>query len=676
MAEDPQPMTLQQRIASLNAAHVGRLPGAPPIPSTRPKPQIPDRRPVVKQKSFNIPNESNVTTTSQPDVGNTPSGPPPLPSRKKPPPLPTRKNTQSSQEERRDSASSQSSNGYNAPRLTTTRTKSDENRIKAPAWGEVELPPLPAKVEPKSRTKSFTERPQVARRTPSISSTTSTTSAVTTASSNARQPVRPPLPSRKSSSGSLQPNGARKLPPLPSNDALERAKKAAFTSSSDHIQPVESIPSLPVRRPTNNPTIHDIVQSTNSVNLNGKPPPIPQSSKPDLSAIQATKPKLNGHTHTTTTTPPQLSNGCLICRDFSAPDHHATLFPRQHVTSLSQLAHNLTSPFPSPTDKARTIFTWLHHNISYNVQDFFTGNVQSSTPQSTLQTGLAVCEGYASLFTTIATHAGLESIVIGGHGKGFGYTALPPNSPIPPYSAGHAWNAVRIDNNEWKLIDCTWGAGHVQGHGQPYVAQFSPERFTQSNEDFAVDHFPENKNHFFLPGGRTLSWQEYITINPANYPYPFERPTFFDNAKTDYSIGRQTVCPPNRYISVSRDRSESIRFQFSLFCPHWSLERDTRKGSPPVFVLAVPDPRDSSGPRKRYIPLEYIPGHGGGGGDTWFVDVLARELGRPGDSLTLFAVKSFGDREDARGLTVREFLEGVGRVGMGFVGVSGWELVG
>lgn len=662
MAEDPQPMTLQQRIASLNAAHIGRVPGEPPLTSLRPKPQVPDRRPIVKQKSFNFPNESNVSTTAQPSLGNTPSGPPPLPSRKQPPPLPTRKNTQPSPAKAEDT-SFQSSNGYNGPRLTTTRTTSDENRIKAPGWGEVELPPLPAKIKPKSRTKSFTDKPQPVNRSPSASSVAST---LTNISNNSRQATAPPLPVRKPSGGNLRVDGTRKVPPLPSNDALERAKKASFSSSSEHVEALTPSPPLPTRRPSAVPSVNDLAQLTDVASINERPPPIPQASKPDLSSIQATKPTFDSHSHKVSSQP----SGCMVCRDFSAPDNHAALFPRQRVTSLQQLAHQLTSPFPSDTDKARAIFTWLHLNIDYNVKDFFSGNVKGSTPQSTLQTGLAVCEGYAALFTNIATYAGLESIVIGGHGKGFGYQALAPNSPLPPYEAGHAWNAVRIDNGEWKLIDACWGAGHVQGRGMPYVRRFAPERFTQSNEEFSIDHFPENRNNFFLSSGRTFTWQEYITINPANYPYPFERPTFFDNAKTDYSIGKQTITPPNRQLSVSQ--STTVRFSFGLFCPHWTLEHHTRKGPPPVFILAL---GGVDGRNKHFIPLEHVTSTPGQGGDMWYIDVPARELGAPGETLTMFAVGTFGDRKDARGLTVREFKEGVGRVGMSFVGVSAWELV-
>src|SRR5436190_1323988 len=86
---------------------------------------------------------------------------------------------------------------------------------------------------------------------------------------------------------------------------------------------------------------------------------------------------------------------CIKCRDFTHADAHAALFPRQHITSLPDLAHALTSPFPSETDKARAIFTWLHHNVAYDTTMFFSGHLKPSTAESTLQSGLAVCDGYA-----------------------------------------------------------------------------------------------------------------------------------------------------------------------------------------------------------------------------------------------------------------------------------------
>jgi Transglutaminase-like superfamily len=361
----------------------------------------------------------------------------------------------------------------------------------------------------------------------------------------------------------------------------------------------------------------------------------------------------------------------MICRDFSAPDHHATLFPRQGVSSLQTLAHQLASPFPSPTDKARTIFTWLHHNISYDVNSFFAGNIRASTPNSTLQSGLAVCEGYAALFTTLATHAGLESVVISGHGKGYGYSVIQSGAPLPSYSPGHAWNAVAIDNGEWKLIDACWGAGHVQGAGMPYVQRFEPRYFTMSNEEFGIKHFPGNKDMFFLPHGHRLEWEDYILIDPACWPSTVEPPTVFSNARPDYGVGERTVMPRSKVLHPKK--GGNIRFSFRLECPHWTLDRHTKKGPPPVFILAI---HGIDGREKDYIPLEHVPGSNpAGGGDMWFVDVEARSLGAAGQSLTLAVVSSFGDRKDAKGLTVVEFREGKGRVGMEFNGVAAWELV-
>src|SRR3954471_17564523 len=73
MAEDPQPLTLQQRIASLNAAHVVRAPGG--LPAIRPKPQVPSKRPVVvRNKSINNPPERVNGSIADSTIGNQANG--------------------------------------------------------------------------------------------------------------------------------------------------------------------------------------------------------------------------------------------------------------------------------------------------------------------------------------------------------------------------------------------------------------------------------------------------------------------------------------------------------------------------------------------------------------------------------------------------------------------------
>lgn len=146
----------------------------------------------------------------------------------------------------------------------------------------------------------------------------------------------------------------------------------------------------------------------------------------------------------------------------------------------------------------------------YDVDGFFSGNLKPSTPSGTIASGLAVCEGYAGLFSALALAAGMEAVTVGGHGKGFGHNALPEGAPIPPVDHNHAWNAVKIDGGQWKLIDCCWGAGQLDCSTNKYMQNFAPERFTQSNEEFGLDHWPQDQRHFYRADGRVLGWEEYM----------------------------------------------------------------------------------------------------------------------------------------------------------------------
>ena len=244
------------------------------------------------------------------------------------------------------------------------------------------------------------------------------------------------------------------------------------------------------------------------------------------------------------------SHSCLWCRDFSGVDAHATLFPRENIRSPNDLAHVLTAPFPSVTDKARAIYTWLHHNIAYNTEAFFSGNLKPATPDGTLKSGLAVCEGYAGLFADLAAKSGFTAKVVSGFGKGYGYVH-PIGSKFPTFESNHAWNAVKLENGKWHLIDPCWGAGHVGPGSRAYVKQFNSFFFCSSVEEFGQSHFPSNQDLQFM--GTPRSWDEFIGIpespiitrNVAGLYVPIQQPTphvkTISCGRTDFRI--QWACP-------------------------------------------------------------------------------------------------------------------------------------
>ena len=384
---------------------------------------------------------------------------------------------------------------------------------------------------------------------------------------------------------------------------------------------------------------------------NGVPPPINLSSKPSLAQVKALQ------SRPSPAAPP--TSGCLLCRDFSSPDQTAAQYPRQTLPrsndTTGYLADVLCGPFSSATDKARAIFTWLHYNIAYDTVAFFGNNVKHVDPKDTISSGLAVCGGYAGLFSAIALKAGLEAVMVTGHGKGYGYSALKPGESVPPPNpSGHAWNAVRIDGGEWKLLDACWGAGNVGN--QVYNKHFTPSYFTMSNDDFGLKHFPQDDGYFFRSDGTIPTWEQYYLGPNGGEPL-----TVFGSGGEDHGINGRSFQPPLKHIKVQS--GETVRFQFSKVCEHWDHEKNG-KGQPYPLILKI---WGVDGRKEDYVAFE-------SNDFWWWADINARDLGAPGQVITCMAVETINGK-NARGMTRMDYLQKKGRSAMSFGGVAAWELV-
>lgn len=689
MAEQSQTNSIQARIAALNLGQVGRAPITAYASKDDIPPEYTQTRPQIEQRSHSIsvPQTSASNALSSNGIGNEPNGPrrhgvlppptniirtgqrvsqpakpvpappPRLPERKlstqPSPALPPRRPSENLQLSRKASNESISSTFSNISTMSAlsngtaktvhSRTPSmDGSRVKAPVFDPSTLPPLPPKrtkddVEKRyqdiEKSKAFPGYKDVERARMPLVGTKSTSSVATVEiKPPPNTPSLPPRPARPASGTATTRVSPEQPPPMPARSALSygmNKPQAQAPTDGANGRATSPGPAKP-----------------------GAPPPVPLTSRPDITKLHSTNPKAQ----------PQILTSalsCLLCRDFSAPDAHAAKFPRESVPSLDWIATQLTAPFSSPTDQARAIFTWLHHNISYDVEAFFNNRVQPSTPASTLKSGLAVCEGYAGLFTAIATTAGLESVVVGGHGKGFGFSALPSGAPLPAEYSTHAWNAVKIDNGEWKLIDCCWGAGNVNGKGQPYNKHFSPRFFTMSNDEFGLRHFPTNKSQFFRSGGRRVSWEEYIIGDTGGALLQV-----YSGVAEKEGISETTFLPKYLKLPVrpSAHTGPTVRFQFSRICEHWDPVRNGA-GKPYVFILAI---HGIDGREDDFVPFDT-------NGMFWWADVVPQKLGAPGQRVSAYTVETLNG-QSGRGLSVGEYRLKKGRMGMSFGGLAMWEL--
>ncbi|KAI7209159.1 hypothetical protein KC333_g8850 [Hortaea werneckii] len=736
MADEPEPMSVKDRIAALKLNQVGRVPGQQQPPSSqanngtnattkRPPPPPPPARPNVpaRPQSTNVPtaqhhppstngianqpeverptagSNSNGTNglsrpslpprTSTQERRNGPSLPPRAPSGPSPALPPRRPSETPSNSDhalsRKPSSESVSSTATGRSSLsgvsntTSGTSRSERFAIRAPSFDPSTLPPLPPRQTEEQKAAYFaTPKPQSKGRW-GLKSTNSSPNIQAqhngTTPPPSRRPSAQPQPVqglRRESIAEEEPQQAHPPPQTQQRQIVppppQRPKKSALemgfgnkptTSNADPSPPVPN--TRPVPSQPSDP---------------GIPPPVPKASRPDLAALQASKPKLHNPSPASTTG----SSTCLHCRDFTAADTHAARFPLHSLPTkdLTHLAHQLTSPFPSsPTDQARALFTWLHHNIAYDTQAFFSGNLRPSSPQSTLESGLAVCEGYAGLFTALALKAGLESYVISGHGKGFGFSQLSPHDPLPAYNAGHAWNAVRLPDSPasgpgggWKLIDACWGAGHICGNNNLFKKEFAPERFTQSNESFGLDHFPGDPKQQLRADGTTVGWEDYIRQGKKGC-----QAKFFAGFTSAEGVDEGSFFPRENPVRVSDPLLQGgggggsggmVRFSFQQVCPHWD---PLRNGRGPFYLYALQLP----GEGKKMLPFESK-------GGVWWCDVPRQDLlaqpssGTGSSEVKVLAITSFRGG-DGRGVSAGMFREWQGRCAMGWGYVAKWDVV-
>jgi transglutaminase/protease-like cytokinesis protein 3 len=181
---------------------------------------------------------------------------------------------------------------------------------------------------------------------------------------------------------------------------------------------------------------------------------------------------------------------------------------KYYGNSVTELANIFSQSAKTEAEKARIIYTWIAHNITYDVPAYLSGNFSNLTPSDVLTNRLAVCSGYANLYQALAQKMGLESVTINGYSKGIGY--IVGNST----EINHGWNAVKIDGN-WHLIDVTWGAGHIENN--TFVRKFNPYYFATPPEQFVYDHLPEDPKWQLLANPFTKEKFESLPATSAQF---------------------------------------------------------------------------------------------------------------------------------------------------------------
>lgn len=194
-------------------------------------------------------------------------------------------------------------------------------------------------------------------------------------------------------------------------------------------------------------------------------------------------------------------------------DEHAANTPAHCTSSVQSLAAYLAEPCESDLEKARAIFCWIVLNISYDTDAATAIDSSKQTHEQVLETRKAVCRGYARLFAALAQAMNLKQHTIEGYSKGLRYV-----SGQQSLECDHAWNAVMLDG-EWRLIDCAWGAGHVDSSGR-FVRRRCDHFFLTPPEQSIYDHFPSDPKWQLLPEPVSKAdYKRLVVLTPEAFVY-------------------------------------------------------------------------------------------------------------------------------------------------------------
>ncbi len=158
--------------------------------------------------------------------------------------------------------------------------------------------------------------------------------------------------------------------------------------------------------------------------------------------------------------------------------------------TLPKLVNFLVYGAGDVNGKVKVLHDWICDNIAYDTDIFSEKGVGKQDYKTVLKKRKGVCVGYANLFAAMCFYAKIETEIIPGWSKGFGY-----RGKIEAES-DHAWNAVKI-GSRWQLIDVTWDAGFVDY--KTFIKRYSTSWLYLTPSQFIYSHLPEEEKWQLLP---------------------------------------------------------------------------------------------------------------------------------------------------------------------------------
>lgn len=183
--------------------------------------------------------------------------------------------------------------------------------------------------------------------------------------------------------------------------------------------------------------------------------------------------------------------------------------PLRTKTTLEKLTKYLQKSAKNLTliERALLVYKWVTDIIEYDFEGMNTYNYDTSE-ETTFNRGKSIYSGYARLYKMMCEKLELKVERIEGFSKGFAFNLNDNNEDC----LKHEWNAIEIEN-EWYLIDPTWGAGYTTDE-KTFIKKFNPYFFFTPPQEFVRGHLPFISKWQLLPKNKKVNHQTFMSFVP------------------------------------------------------------------------------------------------------------------------------------------------------------------
>ena len=171
---------------------------------------------------------------------------------------------------------------------------------------------------------------------------------------------------------------------------------------------------------------------------------------------------------------------------FQKVDQHVSKVAKQLIFHPQLLSQKLSEGLTNDYDKVRAFYVWIARNIDYDLLGYIHNIKGGQSITEVLRSGKALCTGFSLLFKYFCEEAHIESVIIEGYAKGYGYRKKQKFE-----KPNHAWNAVKI-YDQWYLLDVTWATGNPENLSKHQKKIDLYTFFLADPAIFIKSHLPED----------------------------------------------------------------------------------------------------------------------------------------------------------------------------------------